>query len=93
MNKNELMRHMLMMRPNVEETQTQLKEDPDDSLGWYELGMALSNAGDIEGGVEAFSRAITLEPFNGYYYFGRGRKNIALGIFGQEYQTIQWLLD
>lgn len=81
MNKNELMRHMLMMRPDVEQTRLKLNENPDDSLGWYELGMALSNAGDIEGGIEAFSRAISIEPFNGYNYFGRGRKQIASGHF------------
>lgn len=81
MNKNELMRHMLMMRPDVEETKKKLNENPEDSLGWYELGMALSNAGDIESGLEAFSKAISLEPFNGYYYFGRGRKHNASGHF------------
>lgn len=81
MNKNELMRHMLMMRPDLEETKIKVENDPNDSMSWYELGMALSNSDDNESAIEAFSKAISLEPFNGYYYFGRGRKHNALKHF------------
>lgn len=79
--KNDYMRHMLMMRPDLAETEEKLKTAPEDPMLWYELGMALSNAGRNEDAVDAFSRAIHLEPFNAFFHFSRGRKLNALGYF------------
>ena len=57
------MRYKLMMRPDVAQTRQKLEKAPDDPDLWYELGMALSNAGDNEAAVDAFSKGISLAPF------------------------------
>ncbi|MBQ8536108.1 MAG: tetratricopeptide repeat protein [Clostridia bacterium] len=79
--KNDFMRYKLMMRPDLEETRQKLAENPEDPEIWYELGMALSNAGDNEAAVDAFSKGISLAPFDPYLYFSRGRKQAASGNF------------
>ena len=81
--RNEYMRNMLMMRPDLEEVRAKLKASPEDSMLWYQLGMALCNNNLFEDGINAFSRAICLEPFNAYYHFGRGRRLAAIGQFWQ----------
>ena len=79
--RNEYMRNMLMMRPDLEEVRAKLKDSPEDSMLWYQLGMALCNNNLFEDGITAFSRAVCLEPFNAYYHFGRGRRLAATGQF------------
>lgn len=79
--KNDFMRYKLMMRPDVAQTRQKLEKAPDDPDLWYELGMALSNAGDNEAAVDAFSKGISLAPFDPYLYFARGRKQNAAGRF------------
>ena len=64
--KNDFMRYKLMMRPDVAQTRQKLEKAPDDPDLWYELGMALSNAGDNEAAVDAFSKGISLAPFDPY---------------------------
>ena len=81
MAKNDFMRAKLMMRPNLEETRAKLEQAQDDPDLWYELGMALSNGGDNEAAVDAFSRGLSLAPFDPYLYFARGRKRNAAGKF------------
>ena len=54
MSKEEYMRHMLLMSPDVEEVRGKLEKSPDDPELWYELGMGLSAAGDDAGAINAF---------------------------------------
>ena len=35
--RNEYMRNMLMMRPDLEEVRAKLKASPEDSMLWYQL--------------------------------------------------------
>lgn len=79
MTKNEFMRYKLMMRPNLEEVRAKLEKAPDDAELWYELGMALSNAGEKEASLDAFAHGIGLAPFDPYMHFGYGRKLYAYG--------------
>ena len=43
--KNEAMRHILMMQPTVEEAKAKLDKDDTDAAAWYEYGTALSLVG------------------------------------------------
>lgn len=79
--KNDFMRNKLMMRPDLEETKKKLAETPDDPDLWYELGKALSNAGESEASVDAYSKGLTLAPFDPYLYFARGCRLSTLGHF------------
>ena len=83
MSKNDMMHHKLMMRPELDKVRAALAESPDDPDLWYELGMALSNAGDNEAAIDAFSHGLILAPFDAFLHFGRGRKLNAAGHFWQ----------
>ena len=81
MSKNDYMRHKLMMTPDLAETRARLAEKPGDPELWYALGMALSNSGDNEAAIRAFSHGLTIAPFDPFLYFARGRKRNAAGHF------------
>lgn len=53
-----------------------LKQNPQDAEAWLELGAAYSQS-EFETAIRAYSRAISLAPFNGEYYFHRGRKYLS----------------
>ena len=46
--KNEEMRHILMMRPTVEEGEKLLAKDDTDAYAWYVYGTALGLQGDYD---------------------------------------------
>lgn len=79
--KNEEMRHILMMRPDLEEAKARLEQDDTDGRALYEYATALANNGRLEEAVEAYSKGIAFNPFYAPCYFGRGRRNNALGHF------------
>lgn len=81
MTKEEYMRRMLLMSPDVEEVRGKLEKSPDDPELWYELGMALSVAGDEKGSINAFSHGLMYAPFDAFLHFGRGRKLNSAGYF------------
>lgn len=85
--KNEEMRHILMMQPTIEEAKAKLEKDDTDARAWYEYGTALGNAGQLEEAVEAYSHGIAFDPFYAPNYFGRGRKNNGLGRFWPPWRT------
>ena len=51
--------------------------DPRDADAWMELGLALSRSMLMRESVEAFSRAIALDPFKGIYYRHRGHRHVS----------------
>ena len=77
--KNEAMRHILMMQPTVEEAKAKLDKDDTDAAAWYEYGTALSLVGKYEEALEAHSHGIAYDPFYAPNYFGRGRRQNAVG--------------
>ena len=79
--KNEEMRHILMMRPDLEEAKARLEQDDTDGRALYEYATALANNGRLAEAVEAYSKGIAFNPFYAPCYFGRGRRNNALGHF------------
>ncbi|MBP3701176.1 MAG: hypothetical protein J6I64_04755 [Lachnospiraceae bacterium] len=79
--KNEEMRHILMMQPTVEEAKAMLDKDDTDAKAWYVYGTALGLKQDYAGSMEAYSRGIACDPFYAPNYFGRGRKKNAAGHF------------
>lgn len=81
--KNEEMRHILMMRPTVEEGEKLLAKDDTDAYAWYVYGTALGLQGDYDKAVEAYSHGIAYDPFYAPNYFGRGRKLNVSGLFWQ----------
>lgn len=72
--RNEKMRHILMMQPTVEEAQAKIDKDETDAEAWYEYATALGLEKDYDGSIEAYSRGIACDPFYAPNYFGRGRK-------------------
>ncbi len=46
---------------------------------WFELGVALENAGFFREAVENFSKALIYDPFNAEYYFHRGHRYLSCG--------------
>ena len=77
--KNEEMRRILMMHPTVEEAEALLKKDDTDGYAWYVYGTALSLVGKNEEAIEAHSHGIAFDPFYAPNYFGRGRRDNAVG--------------
>ena len=45
-------------------TQTATQRAPEVALGWYNLGLMLRRRGDIAAALEAYSRAVELDPNN-----------------------------
>ncbi len=92
MNKSEYSRHMLMMRPDLEESYEKTLKEPKLAMNWYELGMAYMHADRAEESIDAFSHGISLEPFNPYMHFSRGRKLSAIGKYWQGMADLRFAL-
>ena len=67
------------MQPTVEEAKAKLDKDDTDAAAWYEYGTALSLVGKYEEALEAHSHGIAYDPFYAPNYFGRGRRQNAVG--------------
>ncbi len=72
--RNEEMRHILMMQPTVEESRKKIEEDESDPRAWYEYATALGLEARYDECIEAYSHGIACNPFYAPNYFGRGRK-------------------
>ena len=67
------------MTPNeskIAEIRAALKAEPDNAELWLQLGMEYSQS-LFEESIKNYSMAIGLSPFNGEYYFHRGRKYLS----------------
>src|SRR5207253_6710167 len=53
--------------------------DPENPQGWNSLGYDLFHAGDLEGALEAFERAVELEPTRASTYFNLARIAARMG--------------
>ena len=70
-----------------------LSQNPQDAEAWLELGAAYSQS-EFETAIRAYSRAIALAPFNGEYYFHRGRKYLSTDRYEEalaDFHTSLWL--
>lgn len=61
----------------VAEIDEKLKKNPKDAKLWMERGLALASGMYMREAVEAFSRGIECEPFNGLLYRHRGHRHIS----------------
>lgn len=61
----------------VAEIDEKLAADPKNAKLWMERGLALSTGCFMREAVEAYSRAIELEPFNGLLYRHRGHRHVS----------------
>ena len=75
--KNQKMRHILMMQPTIEEGEAALAKDETDPEAWYVYATALGLKKRYDESIEAYSHGIACAPFYAPNYFGRGRKYTA----------------
>ena len=61
----------------VSAARTKVAAAPRDADAWMELGLALSHSMLMREAVEAFSRAIAIDPFTGIYYRHRGHRHVS----------------
>ncbi len=61
----------------VKAVDAKLAKDPDNAQLWMERGLALSGQSLMREAVEAYSRAIALDPFNGVLYRHRGHRHLS----------------
>ena len=61
----------------VESLALRLSSEPENADLWMEYGLALSEQFLFREAVEAYSKAIALEPFCGIYYRHRGHRHIS----------------
>lgn len=54
-----------------------LQESPNDGDLWMERGLALSKQKLMREAVEAYSKAISIDPFKGIYYRHRGHRHLS----------------
>ena len=92
MKKSDYSRHMLMMRPDMDECLEKTKEAPGQAMNWYELGMAYMHAGCDQASIDAFSQGIYLDPFNPFMHFSRGRKLSATGQYWRGMSDLRFAL-
>lgn len=60
----------------------QLAQNPEDPELWFKLGQEYFGT-DFVKAVHCFSTALVYAPFNGEYYFNRGRKYVSLDLWDQ----------
>lgn len=60
-----------------------IKDDPNNASLWFERGMALVEDKMMREAVEAYSRAIALDPFNGLYYRYRAHHHLSCWEFSE----------
>lgn len=61
----------------VAEIDEKLKADPKNADLWMQRGLALAGGFYMREAVEAYSRAIELDPFKGILYRHRGHRHIS----------------
>lgn len=61
----------------VAAARARVEADPRDADAWMGLGLALSRSSLMREAVEAYSRAIAIDPFKGIYYRHRGHRHIS----------------
>ncbi len=77
--RNEKMRHILMMQPTEEEALRLVEKDETDAEAWYAYATALGLNNKIPESIEAYSHGIACNPFYAPNYFGRSRKHNTQG--------------
>ncbi len=70
-------RTQLELPEKVQKIDESLQKDPNDAKLWMERGLALSEVSLMREAVEAYSRAIALEPFCGILYRHRGHRHLS----------------
>ena len=72
--KNEKMRHILMMQPTEAEGKALVEKDESDAEAWYVYATALGLNQKVDEAIDAYSHGIACDPFYAPNYFGRSRK-------------------
>ena len=84
--------------PNAQiaEIRAALKAEPDNAELWLQLGMEYSQS-LFEESIRDYSVAIGLSPFNGEYYFHRGRKYLSTDQYAEAladfHASLCWIVD
>lgn len=65
------------LSPAVLEVDEKLKADPNNPDLWMERGLALAGQKLMREAVEAYSKAISLDPFKGIYYRHRAHRHLS----------------
>ena len=71
------MRTELPLSDEVKAIDAKLAQQPENAELWMQRGLALSGQNLMREAVEAYSRAIALDPFNGVLYRHRGHRHLS----------------
>lgn len=75
--KNEIMRKKLLVKPNLQEAKEKLDANHIDPDSWYNYAMAVADSKGVEDTIDIFSEGLFYHPFSEMLHFGRGRKYIS----------------